>query len=73
MPPGGLSKLRPLDSRHRQPIRIALFISLVTATSTRIQSEDVLHGAHVKDLPLPVLVPMKTFFPSAKALKLSLG
>jgi hypothetical protein len=25
------------------------------------------------DLPLPVLVPMKTSFPSAKALKLSLG
>jgi hypothetical protein len=24
MPPGGLSKLRPLDSRHRQPIRIVL-------------------------------------------------
>jgi hypothetical protein len=24
-------------------------ISLVTATSTRIQSEDVLHGAHVID------------------------
>jgi hypothetical protein len=24
-------------------------------------------------LPLPVLVPMKTSFPSAKALKLSLG
>jgi hypothetical protein len=38
MPPGGLSKLRPLDSRHQ--------------------------------MPLPVLVPMKTSFPSAKALKL---
>jgi hypothetical protein len=25
------------------------------------------------NLPLPVLVPMKTSFPSAKALKLSLG
>jgi hypothetical protein len=25
------------------------------------------------DLPLPVLVPMKASFPSAKALKLSLG
>jgi hypothetical protein len=25
------------------------------------------------DLPLPVLVPMKTSFPSAKAMKLSLG
>jgi hypothetical protein len=24
MPPGGLLKLRPLDSRHRQPIRIVL-------------------------------------------------
>jgi hypothetical protein len=24
MPPGGLSKLRPLENRHRQPIRIAL-------------------------------------------------
>ena len=24
MPPGDLSKLRPLDSRHRQPIRIVL-------------------------------------------------
>ena len=24
MPPGGLSKLCPLDSRHRQPIRIVL-------------------------------------------------
>ena len=24
MPPGGLSKLHPLDSRHRQPIRIVL-------------------------------------------------
>ena len=24
MPPGGLSKLRPLDSRHRKPIRIVL-------------------------------------------------
>jgi hypothetical protein len=24
MPPGGLSKLRHLDSRHRQPIRIVL-------------------------------------------------
>ena len=24
MPPGGLSKLRPLESRHRQPIRIVL-------------------------------------------------
>ena len=24
MPPGGLSKLRPLDSRHHQPIRIVL-------------------------------------------------
>ena len=25
MPPGGLLKLRPLDSRHRQPIRIVCY------------------------------------------------
>ena len=30
-------------------LRIHAYISLVTATSTRIQSEDVLHGAHVID------------------------
>jgi hypothetical protein len=30
MPPGGLSKLRPLDSRHRQPIRIVLECSHMT-------------------------------------------
>jgi superfamily II DNA helicase RecQ len=46
MPPGGLLKLRPFrihfeDSRFN--------ISLVTATNTRIQSEDVLHGTHVID------------------------
>jgi hypothetical protein len=51
-------------------------ISLVTATSTRIQSEDVLHGAHVmlsydNDLPLPVLVPMKTSFPYVGELKMA--
>jgi hypothetical protein len=62
---------------------------LVTATSTRIQSEDVLTRStcyrrnvnkdgtgmlsYDNDLSLPVLVPMKTSFPSAKALKLSLG
>jgi uncharacterized protein YlxP (DUF503 family) len=35
------SVVQKLDSRFN--------ISLVTATSTRIQSEDVLHGAHVID------------------------
>jgi len=29
MPPGGLSKLCPLDSRHRQPIRIVLLYMYV--------------------------------------------
>jgi hypothetical protein len=37
----GRSRIQFEDSRFN--------ISLVTATSTRIQSEDVLHGAHVID------------------------
>ena len=37
----GRSRIHFEDSRFN--------ISLVTATSTRIQSEDVLHGAHVID------------------------
>ena len=63
-------------------------ISLVTATSTRIQSRrfpwSTCYRRNVNkdgtgmlsydnDLPLPVLVPKKTSFPSTKALKLSLG
>jgi hypothetical protein len=72
MPPGGLSKLRPLDSRNRQPIRIVLLY-----VCWRVENGSDKDGtgmlSYDNDLPLPVLVPMKTSFPSAKALKLSIG
>jgi hypothetical protein len=41
--------------------------------STKCKQKGTGMLSYDNDLPLPVLVPMKTSFPSAKALKLSLG
>jgi hypothetical protein len=46
MPPGGLLKLRPLDSRHRQPIGIVLLYVPVWIETT-VQK------------PVPLLLLMK--------------